>query len=124
MVHRPAKLVDEMDHRLVQPQGQGDKETEQGGGAQERKHAEPEAHGDGERDFVGGDALGELRDSRIKGACARRSVCSPEASRLRGSVRSGSVLKVECNGTAGINLAAMLSHYGAEKKQAAERGCK
>ncbi len=61
----PERLVDELDDGLVQSQAPRDDEAQQGRGAENGKQGERTADGDGERDFLRRDALGELGDDRV-----------------------------------------------------------
>ena len=61
----PEHLIKELDNGLVEPEQEGDEEAEERGRADDRKERTAAADGEGEGDFLRGDALRELGDDRI-----------------------------------------------------------
>ena len=98
-VHRgdvdgPAGLVEQVDDRLVEAQCNGGGDTQERGGAEDGKQGAGGADGEGEGDFFGRDALGELGDERIADAAlpegARRERRGGGRRRVGGSHAGGS----------------------------------
>lgn len=80
-VDGPAGLVEELDDGLVEFQGDGGDGAEEGGEAEDGEEGAGHADGEGEGDFFGGDALGELGDDGVAEAAL------PEAALVGGGVR-------------------------------------
>ena len=69
----PEHLIKELDNGLVEPEEEGDEEAEEGGGADDREERTAAADGEGEGDFLRGDALRKLGDDWITKAALPES---------------------------------------------------